>query len=86
LASDEVYDRDALTYGDYSQIRFEPDMGGRAPGQYGYRYSGQSTYPFFKVDTGYSIGANFWILPPGVPEFTNTPPTTGPDGIMLAGA
>tara|TARA_Y100000287_G_scaffold131076_1_gene106228 strand:+ start:15385 stop:18669 length:3285 start_codon:yes stop_codon:yes gene_type:complete len=86
LASDEVYDGDTLTYGDYSQIRFEPDMGGRASGQYGYRYSGQSTYPFFKVDTGYSIGANFWILPPGVPEFTNALPTTGPDGIMLAGA
>ena len=92
LASDETYNRDQLTHGSPSQIRFDPDLGGRAPGEYGFRYLGASTNPFFtglldgSFGSGYSIGANWWILPPGVPDFSQTAIIAGPDGINLPGA
>ena len=38
--------------------------------QYGYGFYGSSSSPFFTPTVyGYKTGINFWILPPGVPDF-----------------
>jgi hypothetical protein len=36
---------------------------------YYYGYYGQSSNPFFSITTYSNTTANYWILPPGVPDF-----------------
>ena len=49
---------------DYSMLSWSP------AGSYGYGFYGSSSVPFFNPTVyGYKTGINFWILPPGVPDF-----------------
>ena len=49
---------------DYSMLSWSP------AGSYGYGFYGSSSNSFFTPTVyGYKTGINFWILPPGVPDF-----------------
>ena len=53
-----------ITGGDYSLLSWSPTS------SYGYGFYGSSSNPFFTPTTyGYKGGVDFWILPPGVPDF-----------------
>ena len=50
--------------GDYSMLSWSPASA------YGYGFYGHSSNSFFNPTVyGYTTGINFWILPPGVPDF-----------------
>jgi hypothetical protein len=50
--------------GDYSILSWSPTNA------YGYGFYGASSVPFFDPTVyGYKGGVDFWILPPGVPDF-----------------
>jgi len=54
-----------ITGGDYSLLSWSPTS------SYGYGFYGSSSNPFFTPTTyGYKGGVDFWILPPGVPDFS----------------
>ena len=65
LAWDETSDDGMSGYGsDYSILSWSPTD------QYGYGFYGSSSVPFFDPTVyGYKKGVDFWILPPGVPDF-----------------
>ena len=65
LAWDETSDDGMSGYGsDYSILSWSPTD------QYGYGFYGSSSVPFFDPTVyGYRKGVDFWILPPGVPDF-----------------
>jgi hypothetical protein len=53
-----------ITGGDYSLLSWSPTNA------YGYGFYGSSSVPFFNPTVyGYKGGVDFWILPPGVPDF-----------------
>ena len=53
-----------VTGGDYSMLSWSPASA------YGYGFYGHSSNSFFNPTVyGYKTGINFWILPPGVPDF-----------------
>ena len=63
LAWDET-SGSTVTGGDYSMLSWSPAS------SYGYGFYGSSSNSFFTPTVyGYSSGINFWILPPGVPDF-----------------
>jgi hypothetical protein len=65
LAWDETDASGGRGFGsDYSILSWSP------PGNYGFGYYGQSTNPFFSITTYSKFSANYWILPPGVPDFS----------------
>ena len=66
LAWDETSNDGMSGYGsDYSILSWSPTN------QYGYGFYGSSSSPFFNPTVyGYKTGINFWILPPGVPDFS----------------
>ena len=49
--------------GDYSILSWSPAI------NYGFGYYGQSGNSFFDITTYNYFSANYWILPPGVPDF-----------------
>lgn len=49
--------------GDYSILSWSPTSA------YGFGYYGSSTNSFFSITTYSHFSANYWILPPGVPDF-----------------
>ena len=54
----------SVSGGDYSMLSWSPASA------YGYGFYGSSSVPFFTPTVyGYKTGINFWILPPGVPDF-----------------
>ena len=65
LAWDETSNDGMSGYGsDYSILSWSPTD------QYGYGFYGSSSVPFFNPTVyGYKKGVDFWILPPGVPDF-----------------
>ena len=64
LAWDET-DGSSITGGDYSLWSYSPAS------SYGYGFYGDSSNKFFAPTVyGYKTGINFWILPPGVPDFS----------------
>ena len=65
LAWDETSNDGMSGYGsDYSILSWSPTN------QYGYGFYGSSSVPFFDSTVyGYRTGVDFWILPPGVPDF-----------------
>ena len=64
LAWDET-DGSSITGGDYSLWSYSPAS------SYGYGFYGDSSNKFFSPTVyGYKTGINFWILPPGVPDFS----------------
>ena len=63
LAWDET-SGSSVTGSDYSMLSWSP------AGSYGYGFYGSSSNSFFTPTVyGYKTGINFWILPPGVPDF-----------------
>jgi hypothetical protein len=64
LAWDETNTSGGRGFGvDYSILSWSP------PGAYGFGYYGDSSNPFFVGSTYNHFTANWWILPPGVPDF-----------------
>ena len=65
LAWDETSNDGMSGYGgDYSILSWSPSTA------YGYGFYGGSSSPFFDRSTyGWKGGVDFWILPPGVPDF-----------------
>lgn len=71
LALDETsYPSVTVTGGDYSILAWSPTTGGSSRGGYGYGYYGQSSNSFFALTNHSLFSANWWILPPGVPDFS----------------
>lgn len=65
LAWDETNSSEGRGYGsDYSILSWSPLSA------YGYGYYGQSSNPFFSNTTYSNYTANWWILPPGIPDFS----------------
>ena len=66
LAWDETSNDGMSGYGsDYSILSWSPSSA------YGYGFYGGSSVPFFTPTTyGWKGGVDFWILPPGVPDFS----------------
>lgn len=65
LAWDETNASGGRGFGsDYSILAWSPLSA------YGYGYYGDSSNPFFEGSTYSNYTANWWILPPGVPDFT----------------
>ena len=63
LAWDET-SGSTVSGGDYSMLSWSP------AGSYGYGFYGASSNSFYTPTVyGYKTGINFWILPPGVPDF-----------------
>ena len=63
LAWDET-SGSSVSGSDYSMLSWSP------AGSYGYGFYGDSSNSFFTPTTyGWKTGINFWILPPGVPDF-----------------
>ena len=63
LAWDET-SGSSVSGSDYSMLSWSP------AGSYGYGFYGSSSNSFFTPTTyGWKTGINFWILPPGVPDF-----------------
>ena len=95
LAWDENDGADA-TGGDYSLLWYVQGSDAIAQtGNYGFGYYNHSSNPFFDTTKIYIRSANWWILPPGVPDFTTASPIFSPDqgnrdapdnGINLPGA
>lgn len=64
LAWDETSNDGMSGYGsDYSILSWSPTS------RYGFGYYGSSSKPFFQGSTYNHFSANYWILPPGVPDF-----------------
>lgn len=65
LAWDETSNDGMSGYGsDYSILSWSPTD------KYGFGYYGSSDNPFFVGSTYSHFSANYWILPPGVPDFS----------------
>ena len=65
LAWDETSNDGMSGYGsDYSILSWSPTTA------YGFGYYGNSDNPFFVGSTYSHFSANYWILPPGVPDFS----------------
>lgn len=54
---------------DYSILSWSPHPSQSASGGYGFGYYGQSSNSFFSFTNYNLFSANYWILPPGVPDF-----------------
>jgi len=79
LAWDENDGADA-TGGDYSLLWYVQGSDAIAQtGNYGFGYYNHSSNPFFDTTKIYIRSANWWILPPGVPDFTTASPIFSPD-------
>ena len=85
------------TGGDYSLLWYlqGSDSIAQTSGNYGFGYYNHSRKPFFDTTKIYIKSANWWILPPGVPDFSTASPIFSPDqgnrdapdnGINLPGA
>jgi len=92
LAWDENQGADA-TGGDYSLLWYV--QGNDSTSNYGFGYYSHSNNPFFDTTKIYIKSANWWILPPGVPDFSTASPIFSQDqgnrdapdnGINLPGA
>ena len=92
LAWDEDKGSDA-TGGDYSLLWYV--QGDDTTRNYGFGYYNHSKKPFFDFTKIFIKSANWWILPPGVPDFSTASPIFSPDqgnrdapdrGINLPGA